>query len=268
MQGMSLREAVREHGVRVVLRYLYEATTPVAKNFRYVLLGLDVLSIAWIVTASFYGPIPAVLAVDALLGVLLLAEFAMRVAASGRPWHAATRPLNIADLLAILSLLLAPLLHGALGFLRVLRTLRLLHSVRLIASLRSDLPFFRRNEEATLAAAQLGVFLFIMSGLVFESQHRTNPGIANYADALYFTVTTLTTTGFGDITLPGTTGRMLSVVIMLAGVTLFLRLATALFRPVKVRFTCPNCSLQRHEADAVHCKACGVVLQIPDEGDG
>jgi hypothetical protein len=159
------------------------------EELRYVLLGLDVLSIAWIVTASFYGPIPAVLAVDALLGVLLLAEFAMRVAASGRPWHAATRPLNIADLLAILSLLLAPLLHGALGFLRVLRTLRLLHSVRLISSLRSDLPFFRRNEEATLAAAQLGVFLFIMSGLVFESQHRTNPGIANYADALYFTVT-------------------------------------------------------------------------------
>jgi voltage-gated potassium channel len=240
----------------------------VAKNFRYVLLGLDVLSIAWIVTASFYGPIPVVLAVDAMLGVLLLAEFGMRVAASGRPWYAATRPLNIADLLAILSLLLAPLLYGALGFLRVLRTLRLLHSVRLISSLRSDLPFFRRNEEATLAAAQLGVFLFIMSGLVFESQHRTNQGIANYADALYFTVTTLTTTGFGDITLPGTTGRLLSVIIMLAGVTLFLRLATALFRPVKVRYTCPSCSLQRHEADAVHCKACGVVLQIPDEGNG
>jgi voltage-gated potassium channel len=137
---MSLREAVREHGVRVVLRLPLRGHTPVAKNFRYVLLGLDVLSIAWIVTASFYGPIPAVLAVDALLGVLLLAEFAMRVAASGRPWHAATRPLNIADLLAILSLLLAPLLHGALGFLRVLRTLRLLHSVRLISSLRRTCP--------------------------------------------------------------------------------------------------------------------------------
>jgi voltage-gated potassium channel len=263
---MSLREAVRRHGARVVLRHLYEASTPVAQGFRYLLLGLDVLSIAWIVTASFYGPVPWVLALDAALGVLLLAEFAMRIAASGRPWHAAGQPLNLADLLAILSLLLAPLLQGALGFLRVLRTLRLLHSVRLIATLRSDLPFFRRNEEAALAAAQLGVFLFIMSGLVFETQHRTNEGIANYADALYFTVTTLTTTGFGDITLPGTTGRLLSVVIMLAGVTLFLRLATALFRPLKVRFTCPNCSLERHEPDAVHCKACGVVLKIPDEG--
>jgi hypothetical protein len=26
------------------------------------------------------------------------------------------------------------------------------------------------------------------------------------------------------------------------------------------------CGLQRHETDAVHCKACGTVLSIPDEG--
>jgi voltage-gated potassium channel len=38
-----------------------------------------------------------------------------------------------------------------------------------------------------------------------------------------------------------------------------------LFRPHKVRFQCPSCGLQRHEPDAVHCKACGVVLCIPNE---
>jgi voltage-gated potassium channel len=263
---MRLREALREHGPRVLLRHLYEAATPEARRFRYVLLGVDLLSIGWIVAASFLGPTPAVLWCDVLLGLLLAAEFGFRIAASGRPLQALTRPLNLADLLAILSLLLAPLLLGALGFLRVLRTLRLLHSVRLIASLRSDLPFFRRNEEATLAAAQLGVFIFVMTGLVYETQHRSNAEIGDYADALYFTVTALTTTGFGDITLPGVSGRLLSVVIMLAGVTLFLRLAQALFRPVKVRFPCPACGLERHEPDAVHCKACGVLLKIPDEG--
>jgi voltage-gated potassium channel len=178
------------------------------------------------------------------------------------------QPLELADLLGIMSLLLAPLLHGGLGFLRVLRTLRLLHSVRLITSLRSDLPFFRRNEEAALAAAQLGVFIFVMTGLVFETQHRGNPHITNYSDALYFTVTALTTTGFGDIVLQGPLGRLLSVVIMLAGVTLFLRLAQTLFRPNKVRFSCPDCGLERHEPDAVHCKACGILLNIPDEGAG
>ena len=256
------------HGtLRTRLRYLHRADTPVAKQFRYGLLLLDAISIAWIILASFVQTTWFELTVDALLGLVLLGEFAMRLAAHRRPWRELVRPLNLADLAAILSLLLAPLLQGALAFLRVLRTLRLLHSVKLIATLRSDLPFFRRNEEATLAAAQFLVFLFIMSGLVFETQHRTNPGIRNYADALYFTTTSLTTTGYGDITLPGTTGRLLSVVIMLAGVTLFLRLAQALFRPVKVRHECPSCGLMRHEPDAVHCKACGVVLHIPDEGD-
>ena len=178
-------------------------------QFRYALLVLDLLSIGWIVVASFLPISPLVLTVDCVLGVVLLAEFAARQSASARPWHSLVQPLELADLLGILSLLLAPLLYGALGFLRVLRTLRLLHSVRLVASLRSDLPFFRRNEEATLAAAQLGVFVFIMTGLVFETQHRGNPHITNYADALYFTVTALTTTGFGDITLQGQLGRLL-----------------------------------------------------------
>ena len=109
--------------------------------------------------------------------------------------------------------------------------------------------------------------MLLMTGIVYETQYPQNQHIANYADALYFTVTALTTTGFGDITLPGTTGRLISVLIMIFGVTLFLRLAQVLFRPNKVRFPCPACGLQRHEPDAVHCKACGHILNIPDEGD-
>ncbi len=105
-----------------------------------------------------------------------------------------------------------------------------------------------------------------MTGIVYETQHRANPNITNYADALYFTVTALTTTGFGDITLPGTTGRLITIVIMIFGVTLFLNLAKVLFSPSKVRFSCPDCGLQRHDRDAVHCKACGKLLSIPDEG--
>jgi voltage-gated potassium channel len=92
-----------------------------------------------------------------------------------------------------------------------------------------------------------------------------NPAIGNYADALYFTVTALTTTGFGDITLSGTAGRLLSVVIMIFGVTLFFNLARAVLRPAKVRFRCPQCGLLRHDPDAVHCKACGKLLNIPNE---
>ena len=47
---------------------------------------------------------------------------------------------------------------------------------------------------------------------------------------------------------------------------LALRLAQALIRPHKVHFPCDRCGLQNHDPDAVHCKACGNLLCIPDEG--
>ena len=55
---------------------------------------------------------------------------------------------------------------------------------------------------------------------------------------------------------------------MIVGITLFVKLAQALFRPNKVTFPCPECALQRHEPDAVYCKACGHKLKIPDDDDG
>ena len=54
---------------------------------------------------------------------------------------------------------------------------------------------------------------------------------------------------------------------MIFGISLFIRLAQTIFRPAKVRFACPECGLQRHDPDAVHCKHCGHVLNIPNEGD-
>ena len=89
----------------------------------------------------------------------------------------------------------------------------------------------------------------------------------DWITAVYFVVTMATTTGFGDITLPGTLGKLTSVVTMIVGVSLFVRLAQAVVRPHKVTFPCPRCGLQRHDTDAVHCKACGEVLNIPDEGN-
>ena len=200
------------------------------------------------------------------MGLAIAADLVARLAISRRRMRDLMHPATWADVIAIASFL-APITREGAGFLRIIRTLRLLHTQRFLERLRRDSRFFcNNNEEVMIAVANLCVFIFVMTGLVYATQHLRNPAIGNYADALYFTVTALTTTGFGDITLPGTTGRMISVVIMIFGVTLFLRLAQVLFRPNKVRFPCPACGLQRHDPDAVHCKACGTILNIPDEG--
>jgi voltage-gated potassium channel len=247
------------------LRFLYEAEHPSAYRFRYALLAFDVATIVFIIATSFAEHTPLLEAADVVFGIAILADFSARFFISRTRLRDLLHPATWADFVAIISFL-APLAGEGAGFLRVLRTLRLLHTYQLLARLRADSAWFRRNEDLTITIVHLGVFLFVMTGIVYETQHWSNPEIRNYVDALYFTVTALTTTGFGDITLQGTWGRLISVAIMIFGVTLFLRLVRALLQPQKVRFPCPTCGLQRHDFDAVHCKACGTTLNIPDEG--
>ncbi|KRR24572.1 potassium channel family protein [Bradyrhizobium retamae] len=247
------------------VRQLYEGATPEGVRFRYALLTFDIVTVLFIVATSFFLPNDITEVLDVLFGIVILADFSARLLVSRHRMLEFTRFSTWTDVIAIISFL-APLAGEAGGFLRILRTLRLLRGYQMLVRLRQDSSFFRRNEEVIFAVTNLAVFIFVMTAIVYETQKFRNPQISNYADALYFTVTALTTTGFGDITLHGTVGRMISVVIMIFGVTLFFNLARALLSPNKVRFACPACGLQRHDSDAVHCKACGTVLNIPDEG--
>lgn len=261
-----LKQNPKRDGIVPTLRYLYESDARTAQRFRYGLVAFDILTVLFIVFTSFVPGNDTLEWLDIAFGVVILADFLARMAISRSPLRELVHPASLADIAAIISFL-APITGEAAGFLRILRTVRLLHTYQLLALLRKDSRWFRRHEDIVLATVNLAVFLFIMSGIVYASQYGRNPGISNYVDAFYFTVTALTTTGFGDITLQGTFGRFLSIVIMILGVTLFLMLVRVLLQPPKVRYRCPTCALMRHDADAVHCKACGTILQIPDEGD-
>ncbi|MCE6958827.1 ion transporter [Cereibacter sphaeroides] len=247
-------------GWRKRLHDLYEGRSRRAHRFRYALLAFDVAVLVFIIATSFLPAMPWREAADTVVGGLILVDLLARLAAHRRPLRFLLQPMTWVDIAATASFLV-PVSGEMAGFLRVLRTYPVL------ARLRIDWPYFRRNEEMLLALTNLCVFLFVTTGIIYTAEAGRNPEIRNYADALYFTVTTLTTTGFGDITLDGTRGRMISIVIMIFGVTLFLRLAQTLFRPNKVRFRCPDCGLVLHDWDAVHCKHCGRVLNIRSDGD-
>ena len=247
------------------LRLLYEGRSARAHGFRLGLLALDLAAIVYIVATSFVARQPWFFGLDLAFGALIVADFLARLALAPSKLRHFLALSTWADLVAMAAFL-APFLGPQFGFLRVLRTLRLLHAYPMLARLRAEIPSFKRNEEVILATANMLVFIFVMTGLIFALQGGTNPLIRNYADALYYTITTLTTTGYGDVTLTGTAGRMLSVVVMIVGVTLFLRLAQAMFRPFKVQVECPDCGLQLHDADAVHCKHCGRVIYSESDG--
>jgi voltage-gated potassium channel len=250
---------------RVTLRSLYFGRNRLARRFRYGLLALDVVTIAVFIVAASLTDERWVIPVDFVIGTVLAIEFAARLYAETHRTKYLFTVSTMADLAVIASLFLPAFIEN-LAFLRIVRALRLLRSYQLLRDLRSDSPWFRRYEDVIQRTLNLGVFIFIVTSFVYVTQNNINSEIASYIDALYFTITTLTTTGFGDITLVGPGGRLLAVVIMVVGVALFLRLLQAVFRPNKVRFECPDCALQIHDIDAVHCKHCGRILAIPTEG--
>lgn len=247
------------------LRDLYHSQSHKAHVFRYILLAFDLATAIFVIVTSFFPHTFAIQMIDIAVGLVIVADFLARFSIDTRKVQFWYRPTNLADLVSIVSFL-APIAGEGLGFLRVVRTLRLLHTYQTMSRLKEDFRIFRHHQEIVVATINLVVFLFVMTGLIYATQVNVNDEIQNYADALYFTVTTLTTTGFGDIVPHGAWGRMLSVVIMIFGVTLFLRLAQVLFRPTKVRCECAECGLALHDADAVHCKHCGTTIHIDTEG--
>jgi voltage-gated potassium channel len=251
--------------LRSRLRTFYEGAGPTGDRFRYALLAFDLLTVAWLVASSFLERGEHHTRIDIAIGLVFLADFLARLWISRKPLKYLASFWGIADLLVIVSLLF-PIWGEGLAFLRVLRLYRVFHSPQTLDQLRDDIPGFRRHETTLRAALNLMIFIFAMTALVYQTQSAANDKITNYVDALYFTVTTLSTTGFGDITLVGTSGKLLSVAIMIFGISLFLRLVQVVLRPPKAHFPCPTCGLRRHDHDAVHCKACGTVLNIPDDG--
>jgi voltage-gated potassium channel len=266
MQTSSSPIQKRAKALKLWFRRLYFGTGRQASLFRLGLLAFDGLLLLYFIVGSFYPDTGWHRTLDMAIAAILMVEWLLRLIVIDGRGRFFRQVGTWVDLGVIASLAL-PALADSFLFLRVLRFMRLFHSYHVLRDLREQFELFRRNEEVIDAALNLSMFIFVMSAIVYVLQGRSNPGILNYVDALYFTVTTLTTTGFGDIVMKDTTGRLLAVAIMVLGFGLFLRLVQALFRPRAIKFECPDCGLLRHDLDAVHCKHCGRVLKIPSEGD-
>ncbi len=244
---------------------VYYGLTPKALRARYALVVFDLFIITYFVVTTFMRPYDWIVLTDLAIGVLLVIDYLGRMIAHTDRGAYIVRPMSLVDLVVIGSLFI-PAAFGNVAFLRIIRALRLMRSYVVIRQLRSHSQFFVKNEDVIHSAVNLVVFIFIVTAAVFVLQVDVNDSINNYVDALYFTIATLTTTGFGDIILVETTGRLLAVIIMIVGVALFLRLVQTMFRPTKVSHECLDCGLTRHDRDAVHCKHCGRQLHIRTEG--
>jgi voltage-gated potassium channel len=255
-----------DSAIRGKIRRLYFGDSEAARQFRFASLIFEIFLIVFFISTSFvteHGP--WLVAADLTIAAILLADFLAQWWIS-TPRAAYFRKVSTwADIVVLISLII-PVFAGSMLFLRAVRAVRIFRSYHLLREIYEQYSFIRKNRDAIEASLNLLIFIFVMSALVYALEGRRHPEIKNFIDALYFTVSTLSTTGFGDITFDDPFGRLLSIFIMIVGVSLFLRLIQTIFRPAKVQYECPTCGLMRHDLDAVHCKHCGQILHIKTEG--
>lgn len=251
--------------LRETIRSLYVGQSRRSRRFRIGLLIFDLITLAFFVIAASLDNTPIVIAVQLLIAALISLDLAARFWICPNARRFLVEPATLIDIAIVLSLL-APLAFDNLAFLRVLRAVGLFRSFRVLEDLKKVYPFFTAHERVIQSGVNLFVFIFVVSSIVYLAQHRINPSIDTFMDALYFTVATLTTTGFGDITLVGDWGHLLAVIIMVVGIGLFLRLLQTIFQPDKVNVKCKQCGLKLHDMDASHCKHCGSIIYIETKG--
>ncbi|RIJ14906.1 ion transporter [Henriciella mobilis] len=253
-------------GLNRQLFWLYEGTGTVSFWFRWALLAFDFLTIGYFLWAPFDTRDRGHYTIDYIIGAVIGLDLAARFYIERHKHRFFLKWINWADMVVVVTMI-APLLVSNFAFLRILRAVRAVRAFTFIRRVKGVTPFFQRHERIIDKVTNLIVFVFVTAAIVYATQVGRNQDIHTYVDALYFTVTSLTTTGYGDVLLEGQIGRIVAILVMVLGLSLFLQLLRAIVEPDhKVEQECETCGLTRHDRDAIHCKHCGAPIKIRTEG--
>jgi voltage-gated potassium channel len=250
----------KHHPLRSHLRALYFGYTEEALRFQALLFVLDLLVIGFFVASQFVAAQPWFWIADVCIAAFVALDLCVRLFAMGSLRRLLRHPTTWVDLIVFVTLLLP--LHNW-GFLRILRLWTLVQSERFWNVLARGRWDNTHVQDLTKSIITLFVFIFLAAGVtqaLFLGQHAN---LNNFVDAIYFVVTSLTTTGYGDIVLDGPWGRVFSIALMLIGISLFVSIARRVTAPPSQYLRC-TCGLARHDLDARHCKSCGVPLSRAD----
>jgi voltage-gated potassium channel len=254
-------------------RIIFEADTPAGKAFDIALLWAIILSVTVVFLESIqslklqFGNIFYIL--EWCFTILFTIEYVLRLICVNRSIRYARSFFGIVDLLAILPTYISLLIAGS-QYLLVIRILRLLRVFRIF-----KLTHFIKQADVlkrALAASRLKITVFLFAvlsivviiGALMYVIEGPEHGFINIPTSIYWTIVTLTTVGYGDISPQTPVGQFLASIVMLTGYAIIavptgivsVEIAEATRRSAQLR-VCPNCLREGHDIDAIHCKYCG-----------
>ncbi|MBW4629798.1 MAG: ion transporter [Brasilonema octagenarum HA4186-MV1] len=247
--------------------YLKDLETPVGKIVNLTIAGLVLFSSVIFVaqTYNISDDLRLILNfIDTFVLLIFIAEYLLRIWSEENKIKYFFSFYSLIDLIAILPYLLGGV---DISFVRLLRWFRILRLIRFI-----DNKFLLGvSTEDSLVYTRilftLFAIIFVYSGLIYQVEHSVNSqNFATFLDAFYFSIVTMTTVGFGDVTPISELGRLLTVLMILTGIALIpWQVGDLIKRLVKtanqVETICSGCGLSFHDTDAMFCKICGTKLR-------
>lgn len=252
---------------------IFGSGTPAGKLFDVILIAMIVSSVAVVMLDS-------VTSIQALHGTLLYrlewfftllfsAEYLVRLYCAPRAGAYARSFLGIVDLAAVVPTYLSLLLPGSqyllgIRLLRVLRIFRVLKITPYIGEAHLLMSALRASRRKITVFVFAVLTLSIIFGSVMYVVEGPEHGFTSIPKGVYWSIVTLTTVGYGDVS-PGTPpGQFIAVLIMIMGYGIIavptgivtVELAQAM-RGGRRTSACPQCETQDHDGDALYCKHCG-----------
>ena len=217
--------------------------------------------------------------------VLFMFEYSARLYCSNSPLKYALSPFGIIDLLAWVPLWITLIVdQDAAHYLTVVRILRMLRAFRIFKML----PLLDAEGELKQALRKslptILVFMFfivtlvtILGSLMYIIEGTRNPDFSSIPTSVYWTIITITTVGFGDITPITSFGKIITSIMMLIGYAI-IAVPTGIVistisnsratRQAASGRACPECGRDAHRDNARHCWHCGGrIEENPDNAD-
>ncbi|MBR9729510.1 ion transporter [Shewanella intestini] len=261
-------------------RIIFGTDTPAGKYFDIILMVCIVLSVLLILLDTIapihkqYGEL--IRTSEWIFTIIFTTEYVLRLYCSINRWQYARSFFGVVDLVSILPSYLALIFPGAnvalalrvLRLFRVFRVLKLLRylsdgNVLLRAMVMSSRKVFIFFFSVSLIVMVLSVIMYVVEG--------PNNGFSSIPKAMYWTIVTITTVGYGDITPQTALGQTIAAATMLIGYSILAiptgiltaEISNEMLRERDLR-KCSNCGRHGHDKDASFCNHCGTELEQMD----
>lgn len=263
-------------------RIIFEADTPEGKAFDIALLVFILMSILLVIFDSLrlvpesYGWVLQVL--EWLVTLFFTVEYALRIYCSPKPRRYIFSFYGIVDLISTLPLYLGLFFEGALYLLiiRSFRIIRVFRVFRLFAFIAEGNLLLNALKESRRKIFVFFLFVLVLTISIGTLMHiieggSGTPGFDNILSSIYWTIVTLTSVGYGDITPITPLGRFISAMVMLLGYTIIAVptgvVSVSMMQYSKGKHKCPSCA-KGNDYDALYCKYCGGSIRSEeDESD-